>query len=175
MRVPGNYAAWVSWLDAFARGEDLPSEHLQPVDASMGPQMHARLVERIAAAFEARCAAWGAVLQRDLDAAARRIGSHAAVLVDARVRLGAVARFVASPLLPEALQSALRTSLESMVRSSQESLEDSARRGADPERQLAVVRDNTLLVALGPQAALPPPVSRQAAAPLPARGRRVIL
>lgn len=169
--VPGNYEAWVSWLDAYARGEDLPNTHLLPLDDEMGPHMLSRLIDRVARAFEARTARWNATLQRDVTAGAT--GGHtalAAALVAARGRLAPLVALSRSPLLPSDLRANMASSLESALRSVQESLEDSAHRGRDREMMLALVRDNCLLATLSPPSLPRAPTPRS-----PAPGRRVIL
>lgn len=167
--APGPYAAWVSWLDAFAHGEDLPQAHLTTVDERMGPHMQERLLRHLAAAFEARARRWSDVLTRHLGSdTVRRPAELAAALVAARGRLRPLRRLADDGRLPEAVREELHRALGQMLSSAQESLERSARRGPGAGEQLvAVVRTNSLLA----PAPAPPP----AAAPPRSAGRRVIL
>ena len=171
----GPYAAWASWLDAFARGEDLPLHHLVPIDDDLGAHMRGRLLVRLEAAFRARAGLWADALRRHLAAApASAPGDLRPVLVAARNRLQPLRALAADPRLPDDLKAALADALRAMVAEAQESLENSARQ----ERQctaelLAVVRENHLLAALtSPAPAVVPHPSGQV--PFPA-GRRVIL
>jgi hypothetical protein len=146
--VPGEYAAWASWLDAFGRGEDLPDAHLAPVDERMGPHMTERLLRLLAAAFETRGKRWGDLLTRHLASeTVRRPSELAAALVAARGRLRPLRRLAEDRRLPEQVRAELAKSLEQMTRTAQDSLEQSARRQAGGSEQiLAVVRSNSLLV-----------------------------
>ncbi len=168
LTVPGPYAAWASWLDAFAAGADLPSRHLTPVDEHLGPQMQERLLRRVAAAFEARARIWGDTLRRHLSAGVvREPAELGALLVAARGRLRPLRALAADTRLPPEVRTNLRDALEELLRSAQDNLEHSVRRrphGA--ERLLAIVRENSLLA--GP----PPP---RAPVDPPPVGRRVIL
>lgn len=164
----GPYSAWVSWLDAFAGGTDLPSGHLVPVDAMLGPHMQERLLLRLVAAFDARCKAWDATLQRRLDTGTvRRPSELAAVLVGARRGLRPIAALGADPRLPEPVRDELGRALRSLVDSVHTSLEDSVRRlPRGSEQLLAVIRENRFDPVLSPAPPAPPPV--------PPTGRRVI-
>jgi hypothetical protein len=169
--APGAYEAWVGWLDAYARGEDLPAGHLQPVDERMGPHMQERLVRRIAAAFETRARRWGDTLTRHLGSATvRRPAELAAALVAARGRLRPLQILANDPRLPEAVRAGMTAAMTQMVHEAQDSLERSARRQlGSSEQLLAVLRQNTLV-------AVPPPVpSTTSQPPSSPPGRRVIL
>jgi hypothetical protein len=171
----GPYAAWASWLDAFAQGEDLPAHHLVPVDEQLGAQMRGRLLIRVEAAFRARAGLWADGLRRHLDAApARRPSELRPVLAAARNRLQPLRTLAADPRLSEDVRTALADALRAMVTEAQESLENSARRQPQAaEEILAVVRENHLLAALtSPNSAATPHPQSQASFPA---GRRVIL
>ena len=58
----GGYAAWVSWLEAFRRGEDPPTEGLGPVRGGFGSYVEARLLDRLSAAFAERVRQWQTAL-----------------------------------------------------------------------------------------------------------------
>lgn len=168
----GPYAAWVSWLDAFGRGEDLPSGHLTVVDEQLGPQMVGRFLERLETAFRARAERWGDTLRRHLDVGP--LGSPtelAAILVAARRRLRPLTALANDRRLPEQVRTSLSTALREMTEQAQDSLEQAVRRkpvGAD--RLIATVRENRLTT-------VPSPAPRPASpgAPPPPVGRRVIL
>jgi hypothetical protein len=154
----GSYAAWVSWLEAYGRGDDLPSGHLRPVDARMGPQMLERLLSHVHKAFYQRQQRWNDALLRDLRAlsptAADPVTNIALMMTNARTRLTPLRAFAEHPAFTEELRELLRGALAETVRSSQHSLEDSTRR-------------NSLTVPLTSPSSPPKPG--------PAPGRRVIL
>ncbi|XVV00582.1 hypothetical protein ACQPW3_24485 [Actinosynnema sp. CA-248983] len=169
--LPGPYAAWTSWLEAFGRGEDLPAAHLTAVTADLGPQLVERLLGLVAQAFHDRQRRWQEALQRDLKALtaqpAHATTAVAAVLRDARLRLAPLREFTELPQLPEDARANLRSALTETVTSAQRTLEGSIR-DAPVEFQSAV-RANSLV----------PGLTRPRTAPAtgPARppGRRVIL
>lgn len=169
----GPYAEWVSWLDAFGRGEDLPSGHLIAVDERLGPQMVGRFLNRLEAAFRVRAERWGDTLRRHLDAAPLSSPTElAAILVAARGRLRPLAALAADPRLPEQVRTSLSTALRDMTEQAQDSLEQSVRRkSAGAETLIATVRENRL-TAFPPTA--PPSPGSPGALP-PHAGRRVIL
>lgn len=168
----GPYAEWVSWLDAFGRGEDLPSGHLIAVDEHLGPQMLGRLLNRLEAAFRVRAERWGDALRRHLDAGPLSSPTElAAILVAARGRLRPLTALAADPRLPGQVRTSLSTALRDMTEQAQDSLEQSVRRKpAGVETLIATVRENrlTAVSAIAPPAASP-------GAPPPPVGRRVIL
>lgn len=172
----GPYAAWASWLDAFARGEDLPLHHLVPIDEELGAHMRGRLLVRLEAAFRARANLWADALRRHLAAApAREPADLRPVLVAARNRLQPLRALAADPRLPDDLQAALADALRAMVAEAQESLENSARRQRQGAAEiLAVIRENHLLAALTAPTATGTTAGPQSQSPFPA-GRRVIL
>ncbi|TCK22272.1 hypothetical protein [Pseudonocardia endophytica] len=167
----GPYAEWVSWLDAFARGEDLPSRHLTVVDEQLGPHMVGRLLDRLAAAFRARADRWTDTLRRHLDVGPLGTPTElAAILVAARGRLRPLTALAADPRLPEEVRTALSTALRDLTGQAQDSLEQAVRRRPGADRLIATVRENRLT-------AVPPPAPPMASpgAPPPPVGRRVIL
>jgi hypothetical protein len=143
--APGPYAAWASWLTAFGRGEDLPSTHLVPIGADMGPDMQARVLQRLNAAFVARQELWVKAFARDRDAFELTRMSLATNMVQARARLRPLVELCRSQLLPEPVRSTLGQALGDALRSTQKSLEDSVR-GADV--LLGILRDNDLTAVL---------------------------
>jgi hypothetical protein len=172
----GPYAAWASWLDAFARGEDLPLHHLVPIDDELGAHMRGRLLVRLEAAYRARAGLWADALRRHLAAAPTRApGDLRPVLVAARNRLQPLRALAADPRLPGELRTALADALRAMVAEAQESLENSARRQRQGAAEiLAVIRENHLLAALTAPTATGTTPGPQIQNPTPA-GRRVIL
>jgi hypothetical protein len=137
----GPYAAWASWLTAFGRGEDLPATDLVPVDDTMGPDMQARVLQRVNAAFVARQDLWSKAFARDQDAFDLTHLRLATTLVQARERLRPLVGLCRNDLLPESARAALTDALTDAVRSTQQRLADAVRR--DPAL-LTVVRDNDL-------------------------------
>lgn len=172
LTTPGPYAAWASWLDAFARGEDLPDHHLPPVDEQLGPHMQQRLLQRVAAAFQARARIWNETLRRHLAASAARDPAElGALLVAARGRLQPLRELAASSRLPSEVRQSLHDALSEMISGAQQNLEHSVRRQPhDAERLLAIARENSLAGALKP-----PRMPAHRTQPPPAAGRRVIL
>jgi hypothetical protein len=167
--APGSYAAWVTWLEAFGRGEDLPDRHLQRVDGQLGPQMFERLLSHVNTAFRERQRRWNDVLVRDLRAlspsSADAVTAIEVMMTSARTRLASLRAFADHPAFPEDLRQLLRDALADTVRSAQTTLEDSTRRA--PFEVQSAVRRNTMTVPLtrptGPTQPGPPP------------GRRVII
>lgn len=173
--TPGPYAAWTSWLEAFGRGEDLPSAHLEPIDERMGPHMQQRLLVQVAQAFHERQRRWSEALRREqrhlATDPAGAVTAIAAMLRNARTLLRPLRELAEHPCFPAELRENLRTALEQTVRSAQRSLEDSARHA--PLELQSAIRTNSLLPAL----TRPHPVAptQKSVAPGPAPGRRVIL
>ncbi|MDQ7807304.1 hypothetical protein Q5425_26510 [Amycolatopsis sp. A133] len=159
----------MSWLSAFGRGEDLPSGHLPPIDAELGPQMTERLARHVADAFHDRLRRWQEAFSREqqllLARPERAVTVLAVVLADARKRLGPLVAFTVHPGLPDELRTSVADALRETISSAQRSLEDSVRDAPAPLRN--AVRQNSLEPALTRTAA-PSPTG-------PARGRRVIL
>ncbi|SFW92117.1 hypothetical protein [Amycolatopsis australiensis] len=157
-RAPGPYAAWVRWLEAFGRGEDLPSAHLVAVGIELGPQMLERLSRHLAEAFHARQRRWSDALIRDqqmlLADPARAVTAIAVIMADARKRLGPLVALTTHPALPADLKESLTAALQETVRSSQQSLEDSARDA--PAELRNAIRQNSLVPALARTAAARP-------------------
>ncbi len=168
--TPGPYAAWVSWLEAFGRGEDLPGTHLPPISEDMGPHMQERLLRHVSEAFHSRQRRWSAAVQRDrqllLVDPARAATALAVLMHNAKNVLGPLREFTEHPRFPPELRKSLRVALRDSVTSAQRSLEDSTREA--PAELRAAVRTNSLVPALTrPRAVTPKPGG--------APGRRVIL
>jgi uncharacterized protein (DUF2267 family) len=167
--ISGPYSVWVTWLSAFGRGEDPPVEHLPVIDERYGPAMLERLMQHVAAAFDARQKRWQEALRRDQDLLLVETGNAvtamAVVLVDARARLAPLVALTRTAALPEPVRDTLRDALEKTVRSSQQTLDDSSRDG--PAELRNTIRANTLLAGLRHR-----PASQQGA---PTTTRRVIL
>ncbi|MFD9736270.1 hypothetical protein [Umezawaea sp. NPDC059074] len=168
--APGPYAAWVSWLEAYGRGEDLPIGHLAPIDPRMGPEMFERLMAQVDKAFTARQRRWTEALGKDLRGLSgdpvNGVSAVAVVLNNARRRLGPLRAFTEHPAFTSEMQESLRDSLKKTVKSAQESLVKTTKYA--PFELRAAVRDNDLLRALPSPPAVP---LTQA----PPQGRRVIL
>jgi hypothetical protein len=162
-----DYGVWSSWLDAFARGDDLPADRLVPLDDRLGPHAQERVLRRIASAFDAREALWIAAFQRHMavTSTSHQVADLASAMISARRRAGPLRALAESRLLPDDMRTALGNSLTAMLRTTQQSMEDSLRHSG-PEL-LGAVRDNSLLRT--PTAPSPRPAT--AVAP----GRRVIL
>lgn len=166
---PGPYAAWASWLTAYGRGEDLPTTHLVPIGDDMGPDMQARVLQRLNEAFIARQARWAKAFERDRDVFELTPMRLAANLVQARTRLRPLVDLCRNELLPEPVRAVFTEALGQAVRSTQNSLEDSVRRlphGAD--QLLTVIRDNAITAALTAPSRVDEPEQRPA-------GRGIIL
>ncbi|WP_447007204.1 hypothetical protein ACRAKI_12340 [Saccharothrix isguenensis] len=168
--LPGPYAAWTSWLEAFGRGEDLPSGHLPAMTTDLGPDMTERLFNQVVQAFQHRQRRWHQTLQRDMRAVtatpAGATTSIAAALRNARGLLSPLRELAELPQFPAELRDSLRDALADTVRSAQRALEDSVRDA--PAAFQAAIRANSLIPGLTRPRPAPP-------APRPASGRRVIL
>jgi len=169
--TPGPYAAWVSWLEAFGRGEDLPIGHLAPIDPRMGPKMFERLMVQVNKAFAARQRLWTEALGRDVRGLSgdtvTGVASVVVVLTGARRRLAPLRAFTEHPAFTPKMRDTLRESLEKTVSSAQKSLVKTTKDA--PFELQSAVRGNDMLRALAPP---PPPVPPTSA---PRQGRRVIL
>jgi len=147
--VSGPYAAWASWLDAFGRGEDLPTTHLPPISEEMGPDMQERLLRRINQAFVARQDWWVAAFVRDREQAEPTPLGLATNLIDARARLRPLVALTRSELLSAPMRAVFGEALEKVVRDSQRNLENSVRRQThNVDAMLTTVRENDLTRAL---------------------------
>lgn len=130
----GGYAAWVSWIEAFRRGEDPPTEALGPVRGGFGSYVEARLLEKLSAAFAERVRQWQAAL-------GGRIVAHppdgpvsaAALLQDAIARLAPLVRLADSPLVPRPLALSMHEMLGTVREGARTALEDAWRRGLEDE------------------------------------------
>ncbi len=150
VQVPGQYQAWTSWLDAFARGEDLPMNHLRAIGSDLGPYMQERLVERLAEAFTARVGVWNRTVTDRLCSAQRRgMDGLAGTLVQLRGQVRPLIRLSESPLVPAELRAQLREAVTTLVESAQDSLERSARSDHRlASALLPVVKQNALTTVL---------------------------
>jgi hypothetical protein len=130
----GGYAAWVSWLEAFRRGEDPPTDGLGPVSGGFGSYVEARLLERLSAVFAERVRQWQTAL-------GDRIVAHppdgpvtaSAMLQDAVLRLEPLARLAASPLLPRSLALSMHQMLTTVREGARSALDEAWRRGLEEE------------------------------------------
>lgn len=127
--VSGTYAAWVTWLEAFRRGEDPGYDRLEPIDGRLGSYMEARLLDKLSSAFTERVRQWQADLA---DAVVRRpppdAPTAAAMLREASARLDPLARLAGSALLPPPLATAMHSSLRGVRDGAREALDDAWRR-----------------------------------------------
>lgn len=123
------YAAWVSWLEAFRRGENPPTDRLPRVGAELGSYVEARLLDRIAAAFAERMRQWQTALGERIVAAPPENAQDAqAVLREATARLEPLVRLAASPLLPRSLGASLHGALVDVREGARSALDDAWRR-----------------------------------------------
>jgi hypothetical protein len=130
----GGYAAWVSWLEAFRRGEDPSTEGLGPVRGGFGSYVEARLLERLSTAFAERVRQWQASLG-DRIVAQPPDGPVAAssMLRDAVARLEPLAKLAGSPLVPPALGASMRDMLDVVREGARTALDEAWRRGLEDE------------------------------------------
>jgi hypothetical protein len=158
------YAAWVSWLEAFRRGEDPSVDRLPRVGAGLGSYVEARLLDRIAAAFAERVRQWQTTLGRRIVAAPPADAAEAqAILRDAVQRLEPLARLAASPLLPRSLGASLHAALVEVRDGARSALDDAWRRRAEAD-----AADAALVT--GGDAATPAGPGRVAGVPRPRSG-----
>ena len=132
--VRGGYAAWVSWLEAFRRGEDPSTEGLGPVRGGLGSYVEARLLEKLSTAFAERVRQWQAALG-DRIVAQPPDGPVAAsaILRDAIARLEPLTKLADSPLVPPALGASMRDMLAVVREGARAALEEAWRRGLEDE------------------------------------------
>lgn len=128
--VSGPYAAWISWCDAYAKGEDMPMAHLEPIDERHGPAMQTRILHHLNAAFVIRQKRWSTQLTRDLKTAGADISDFGRILVDARHRLRPFVALVRSPLLADDARIEFSRALTQWVSEMQTGFEEEAR--SDP-------------------------------------------
>ncbi len=171
MRASGPYSAWVAWLDAFGRGQDLPAGHLPPIGEDMGPHMRERLLSHLVEAFSRRQRRWVDALVRDRELLAvdpaRATMAIAAMLAAARARLAPLYALTENGLLGAEVRANLADALKETVGSAQQTLEDSVRDA--PVDLQAAIRMNSLLSASTRSRPAVQPVAGQGP------GRRVIL
>ncbi len=108
----GGYADWVSWVEAFRRGENPPTDGLAPISGGLGSYVEARLLDRMSAAFTDRVRQWQTALG-DAIVARPPEGPVAAsaMLRDAVARLDPLTRLATSPLLPRSLGASMHEML----------------------------------------------------------------
>lgn len=138
---PSTYAAWVSWLESFRRGEDPPTDRLPRVGPGLGSYVEARLVDRVAAAYAERVRQWQTTLGERIVAAPPADAAEAqAILREATVRLEPLARLAASPLLPRALGASLHAALVDVREGARTALDEAWRRRLELPGQDALDR-----------------------------------
>ncbi|MFC5140773.1 hypothetical protein ACFPK1_21230 [Actinomycetospora rhizophila] len=128
----GGYAAWVTWLEAFRRGEDPATEGLGPVRGGFGSYVEARLLERLSTAFAERVRQWQTSL-------GDRIVAHppdgpaaaAALFQDAVARLEPLTRLADSPLIPRPLAVSMHDMLRTVREGARSALDEAWRRGTE--------------------------------------------
>jgi hypothetical protein len=130
----GGYAAWVSWLEAFRRGEDPSTDGLGPVRGGFGSYVEARLLERLSAAFAERVRQWQTALG-DRIVAQPPSGpvAAAAMLHDATTRLAPLVRLADSPLVPRPLAHSMHEMLRAVRDGARTALEESWQRGLEDD------------------------------------------
>lgn len=128
----GGYAAWVSWLEAFRRGENPPTEGLGPVRGGFGSYVEARLLDRLSAAFAERVRQWQTALG-DRIVAQPPDGPVAAsaLFADAVARLEPLTRLADSPLLPRGLAVSMHDMLRTVREGARSALDEAWRRGLE--------------------------------------------
>ncbi|MDF2978511.1 MAG: hypothetical protein K0S40_3239 [Actinomycetospora sp.] len=130
----GGYAAWVSWLESFRRGEDPPTDGLGPVRGGFGSYVEARLLERLSAAFAERVRQWQTALG-DRIVAQPPSGpvAAAAMLHEATTRLAPLIGLADSPLIPRPLALSMHEMLRAVRDGARTALEESWQRGLDDD------------------------------------------
>lgn len=125
----GGYAAWVSWIEAFRRGENPPTDGLGPITNALGSYVEARLLDRISVAFAERIRQWqtslgDAIVARPPDGPV----AASAMLRDATARLDPLMRLATSPLLPRSLGASMHEMLGQVRDGARTALDESWRR-----------------------------------------------
>lgn len=130
----GGYAAWVSWLEAFRRGEDPPTDGLGPVRGDFGSYVEARLLDRLSAAFAERVRQWQAALG-DRIVAQPPSGPVAAsaMLHEAVARLEPLTRLADSPLIPRPLAISMHEMLRTVREGARSALDEAWQRGLEDD------------------------------------------
>lgn len=127
--TPGGYAAWVSWLGAFRRGDDPSTEGLGPIDGRLGTYVEARLLDRLAVAFADRMRQWqGALGDRIVAHPPEDADQAAAMLREAADRLGPMVRLAASPLLPRSIATSMHEVLDQVREGARTALDEAWQR-----------------------------------------------
>jgi hypothetical protein len=126
------YAAWVTWLEAFRRGENPPTEGLGPVRGGFGSYVEARLLDRLSAAFAERVRQWQTALgERIVAQPPDGPVAAGAIFHDAIARLEPLARLADSPLLPRALAVSMHDMLRTVREGARSALDEAWRRGTE--------------------------------------------
>lgn len=130
----GGYAAWVTWLEAFRRGENPTTDGLGPVRGGFGSYVEARLLERLSTAFAERVRLWQTSLG-DRIVAQPPDGPVAAasLLQDAVIRLEPLTRLADSPLLPRSLAVSMHEMLRTVREGARTALDEAWRRGLEDD------------------------------------------
>lgn len=132
MTTTSTYAVWVSWLEAFRRGENPPADRLRPISADLGSYVEARLLDRVAAAFAERVRHWQTSLGAQVVARPPAAPSEAADMLDRAVAgLDPLDRLAASPLVPASLGASMHTVLAEVRDGARSALDDAWRRQAE--------------------------------------------
>lgn len=126
------YAAWVSWLEAFRRGENPPTDGLRPISSDLGSYVEARLLDRVAAAFAERVRHWQTGLGAQVVARPPSGPAEAAeMLREAVTGLDPLVRLAASPLVPSSLGASMHTVLAGLRDGARSAVDDAWRRQAE--------------------------------------------
>lgn len=125
----GGYAAWVSWIEAFRRGENPPTDGLGPISGWLGSYVEARVLDRLSVAYTDRVRAWQTTVG-DAIVASPPDGPAAAsaMLRDAVARLDPLLRLASSPLLPRSLGASMHTMVGQVRDGAQTALDEAWRR-----------------------------------------------
>ena len=128
----GAYAAWVSWLEAFRRGENPPTDRLGPISGHLGSYVEARLLDRLSMAFAERVRQWqGALADRIVAHPPTGPAEASAFMREAMVRLDPLSRLAGSPLLPRSLGASMHTVLADVREGARAALDEAWRRQAE--------------------------------------------
>lgn len=132
--VRSGYGAWVSWLEAFRRGEDPPTTGLGPVRGGFGSYLEARLLERLSTAFAERVRQWQTALgDRIVARPPEGPVAATAMLQDAVARLEPLMRLADSPLVPRPLAGSMHAMLDAVRDGARTALDEAWRRGLEDE------------------------------------------
>ncbi|MGI5152317.1 hypothetical protein ACQEVC_39090 [Plantactinospora sp. CA-294935] len=160
----GQYAAWASFLERWAAGEQVDPDTLPALEPADFPgDGWERLTNRISDALSRRLRSWSQALARSMTQS-RDEFEAARALGHARWSLQPIRALAGHPGLPTELAGKLVEAVDRGVRAAQQSLVDDldlARRAGLDERivqaRLRTVRDNPLTVLVGQPAEAGPP------------------